>query len=663
MGKKVSKVITQSNSDLFEIKTADEENKYGIMTKELYQNERLGSKMNVQKDLLYHVLGDAVSKEDIRNVYIFDKKLLGQGHFGYVRRAKFICDASRCYAIKTIPIKTLYSDAYLLKRELEILRLMDHPNIIKFFDYYKDENYLHIVMENCSGGNLFAKLMNEKRFDEELARSISFQVIYAVSHLHDRGICHRDLRLENFFIMNRTHQHVVKLADFGLAKMFSSSELKSKVGAYHYIAPEIFEGTYTQAVDCWSVGVMIYMMLTGAPPFYGKTPNEVYSSIKGGSYSMSQPIWENISPGAKELVQALLTKDPTKRITISKALDHTWFSPLHLQYNELGSFHLKKDLLERFKGFNKISKVQKEVIKLMVIIFHDLDEIEKLKHVFFYLDDQNHGVLTVRELKDFFNRFGEAVSESDIETILKDLNLRFKNSITLSEFTAVTIEPFFVKDEKNIKAVYNRLRAQIPPAQFTLKPRDHNTMTIELPAALNLELPAHLKKEKLSTPGGSQIRDNMVTREYNANDDSDDEVEKTRSLVNPIEGERRVAGGGTVINLPLPVISYPVPKTPQNERSKLGEDQLKSRITPMNQTPKELAPSIARPVKQLWQKDRESEMTGRILGNGLAKFGLLIQAEDYTKMVKEVKRDQENERLDEEISYEEFAAAMTEIFN
>lgn len=482
MGTKTSKLIKETPiEEKFAVNEA-ETSKTDIKTKMQYQSEMASSGQNVEKNLLETILGDSASTEDIRNLYIFDKKKVGRGHFGSVRRAKFICDSKRNYCVKTIVLQNLSADMYLLKRELEILRLMDHPNIIKFFDFYHKEDsvtkynkvdakhykekteYLHFVMEHCSGGNLFEKLMREKGFDEDYTRLILFQIVYAVNHLHNRGICHRDLRLENFLIMSKSKQNIVKLADFGLAKMFSSSELKTKVGNYHYVAPEIFvlNGVYTPQVDAWSIGVMMYMMLTGEPPFQGSTPDSIFSSIKSGSYSTSQKVWDNVSPACKDLVKSLLETDPSKRIKVQDIMNHNWFNSVAAEYREIGSHNLKKDLLERFKSFSKMSKFQKEIVKLMVMVFHDYEEIEKLRYVFFFLDINCNGVLSVHDLKKFFNDFGEAVSEVDIEDLLKDLNLKFKNIITLTEFLAVTIEPFFIRDEKNIMAIYNRVRAQVP---------------------------------------------------------------------------------------------------------------------------------------------------------------------------------------------------------
>lgn len=501
----------------------------GIRTKQQYQTEMANSKQNVEQNMLDTILKESVSKEeDIRNLYIFDKKKLGRGHFGSVRRAKFICDSKRNYSVKTIVVSNLMGDMYLLKRELEILRLMDHPNIVKFFDLYervdrvkKDykkeggpvmevTNYLHLVMEHCSGGDLFTKLLRETRFDEDYTRTIMFQIAYAVNHLHHQGICHRDLRLENFSLLDKSHQNVVKLVDFGLAKMFSSSELKTKVGAYHYVAPEIFSGSYTPQVDAWSLGVMLYIMLTGEPPFHSSSPESIFASIKSGSYSMNQPVWNDISPAAKDLVKGLLEVDVNKRIKVEEVLANAWFNPIHREYRDIGNLHLKKDLLERFKSFKKMSKFQKEVVKLMVMIFYNYEEIVKLRYVFFYLDEKCTGVLGIQELKKFFNDYGEAVSETDIEDILKELNLKLKNCVTLTEFIAVTVEPFFIRDEKNIMTVYNRIRAQVPTVAESLDDPSSRMDNYSRPRAID---PAPVeKKDKPKRPPeltGSVLRNSM----------------------------------------------------------------------------------------------------------------------------------------------------------
>jgi calcium-dependent protein kinase len=500
MGQKTAKPLkdtpAEDTSEKFYVNEVEgAKSNTGMRTKFQYQREMANQKQNVEKNMLDTILRESVSDEDIRNLYIFDKKKLGRGHFGSVRRAKFICDSKRNYCVKSIVVSNLLGDMYLLKRELEILRLMDHPNIVRFFDIYekddevqkfnKKENqsvsestkYLHLVMEHCSGGDLLTKLLRETRFEEDYARVLMFQIAYAVNHLHHQGICHRDLRLENFILLDKSHQNVVKLVDFGLAKMFSSSELKTKVGAYHYVAPEIFSGSYTPEVDAWSLGVMLYMMLTGEPPFHSANPESIYSSIKSGGYSTSQPVWNSVSPAAKDLVKDLLEVDFAKRLKVEDVLQHAWFSPIHLEYRDIGKLYLKKDLLERFKSFKKMSVFQKEVVKLMIMIFYDHEEIDRLRYVFYYLDQKQAGVLDVHQLKMFFNDYGEAVSEADFEDILKELNLKFKNSVTLTEFIAVTVEPFFIRDEKNIMAVYNRIRAQVPtilPQLGDSKSRLHN---------------------------------------------------------------------------------------------------------------------------------------------------------------------------------------------
>lgn len=674
MGSKPQKAeAVQPSTDLFEIdETSEEGNRLGVKTKKSYQYEFNTSSQSVEPQLLDHVWGDNVSSEDIRNIYIFDEKILGKGHFGSVRRAKFICDSKRIYAVKTLPMSKLKGDLYLLKRELEILRLMDHPNVIRFFDfYYVKEQYIHLVMEYCAEGNLFEKLIKAKNFDEETTKTLMFQILSVVNHLHNRGICHRDLRLENFLVHRRVDSTTIKLADFGLAKMFSSSELKTRVGSYHYVAPEIMSDKYSQTVDCWSVGVMMYMMLTGEPPFYAKNPNDLLDKVRDGGYSLKQPMWEKISPAAKELLSQLLEVDPAKRLSPHKAIMHNWFSSLHLRNKELGDLYLKKDLLERFHAFKKMSKFQKEVVKLMVMIFADTEEVSRLKYFFYYLDTQCHGVLTVMELKNFFNNFGEAVSENDIEDILKTLNFKFDKTITLMEFQAVTVEPFFVRDTNNIRGAYDRIRAQVPPYQI-LSEEELKAIQAEEAKKMRAFEESQRQKNQDFSKHDRELQEKVI-EQFKSGLGVKPKHIGTKSqnfdVVTPAE-----EGAEGKADTPT---ARERSKYVENPNASAMRDDL-SRLAPSRQE----GPSNAGGLKQSEQmtraleqvalaavsngimstntNDRLPEMTGEILRDGLRKFGLRITAESFLQMLHDVKPNLE---LHSALTFEDFAEAMKRVYN
>jgi calcium-dependent protein kinase len=454
-----SKVGTATKEDYFAFAESESSSEREMMTQIEYQREMKKDKQ-ASKDILDTIWNAMKPTDDIRNVYIFDKKELGHGHFGSVRRAKLINFPLRNYAVKTICKKRLDGDIFLLKRELEISRMINHPNLVKFYEYYQDESFFHIVMELCQGGDLMSKLLMEKRFDEKYATKVAFQILYAVNHMHSQGVCHRNLCLQDILILNKEKPDEVRIIDFGLAKMFSSAELKTKVGSHHYIAPEVFGGVYDKSCDIWSIGVMIYTMVMGKPPFRGRTDREIHENIKKGNYSMTGEDWEQLSAPAKDLISKMLKVKAAERPTLLECMHHPWIHTTYLEIIKSGQAFLKKDLLERLKGFQKKSLFQREIIKLMIPLFDDAEEIQRLAIMFRFLDKQLTGTLSTEEIAIYFNDYGEAITVVDIEELFMKINVRFKNTLTLFEFISITIEPFFYRDEKNLKIAFQRLNAE-----------------------------------------------------------------------------------------------------------------------------------------------------------------------------------------------------------
>jgi calcium-dependent protein kinase len=178
----------------------------------------------------------------------------------------------------------------LLENEFEILKQVDHPNIIKFYEMYVDEKNYHLVTEFCGGGELFDHIIDRGSFSEKLASRIIKQVLSAIKHLHDRNICHRDLKPENILFESKSKEAQVKLIDFGLSKYFVERNntnangrgnrgnsilrerkgegiMRTKIGTPYYMAPEVLDGEYDQTCDMWSLGVITYCLLCGYPPF------------------------------------------------------------------------------------------------------------------------------------------------------------------------------------------------------------------------------------------------------------------------------------------------------------------------------------------------------------------------------------------------------------
>jgi Serine/threonine protein kinase len=180
----------------------------------------------------------------------------------------------------------------LLRREIDILREVDHPNIIKCYDIYEDTSHIYIIMEYCSGGELFTKITTQGSLNEIEARIYMRKMLMAVSHLHSLNIVHRDLKTENFLFDNKCATKELKLVDFGLSNKFGNrfEQMHSKVGTIYYVAPEVLAGNYDNKCDMWSLGVLMYTMLSGDLPFFDEQIAEVYRKLKSGTYFYSKKL-------------------------------------------------------------------------------------------------------------------------------------------------------------------------------------------------------------------------------------------------------------------------------------------------------------------------------------------------------------------------------------
>lgn len=198
-------------------------------------------------DMDFKFIEETYSTTDIWTVYKFEK-LIGGGHFGTVRIAHPISDPEKSYAVKSLLWETIWKEIKLLESELAILKSLDHPNIIKFHETFVDYWYVHIVMELCTGGELFDRIVEQQKFSEQKAAKLLVKILSAVKHLHKHGICHWDLKPENFLFLDKTEEAEIKIIDFGLSKKFDHAEMmgemKTIVGTPFYVAPEVLSGSY-----------------------------------------------------------------------------------------------------------------------------------------------------------------------------------------------------------------------------------------------------------------------------------------------------------------------------------------------------------------------------------------------------------------------------------
>jgi len=256
-----------------------------------------------------------------------DRGILGEGINGPVRMAVHR-ETGKEVAVKRISMINLSEQRkQMLMSEVRIFLQVQHPNIVQLHEVYEsdEDQAVLLVMELCTGRELFERLAKRQYYSELDAAHVTKQMIDACSYLHSHNICHRDLKLENWLYEDPSEDAKLKLCDFGFGQVVEPSvQLTATLGSLYYVAPEVLAGTYGLMCDMWSIGVIVYMLLSGTPPFDGKTDEEIISNVRKGKFHTSGRRWQRISEPAKHFVHSLLRKDPYERLSAAEALHHSW---------------------------------------------------------------------------------------------------------------------------------------------------------------------------------------------------------------------------------------------------------------------------------------------------------------------------------------------------
>ena len=330
-------------------------------------------------------------------------------------------------AVKYINIKDNPKLLNEAKREIAILKNLDHPNIEKIYEYYEKENdCINIVMELIDGQELFSKLMKINHFSEKQTAIIMYQIFSSIKYCHENGIIHRDIKAENILVQDSLNLFV-KIIDFGSCEILTKSKLTStyKVGSPSYIAPEVLNGEeYDYCCDIWSLGVLMYYLLSGNKPFTGNTEEEIYKAIKTNELKFKDVIWESISNEAKELIKSMLVKNKKKRINIDQALNSEWIiKSINKNAKELhDEQYLREHIVENIKKFKNINQLQLFALFYVLhnqIDFYKSEEIIKITKEFYYYDKDGDGRLSEDELYKMLTEGG--VSKEDLNHIINDV--------------------------------------------------------------------------------------------------------------------------------------------------------------------------------------------------------------------------------------------------
>ncbi|XP_024235955.1 calcium/calmodulin-dependent protein kinase type 1 isoform X1 [Oncorhynchus tshawytscha] len=283
---------------------------------------------------------------DVKENYDF-KEILGTGAFSEVVLAEEK-RTQKLVAIKCIPKKALEGKENSIENEIAVLHKLKHANIVSLEDIFESKTHLYLIMQLVSGGELFDRIVEKGFYTEKDASKLIQQILDAVKYLHDMGIVHRDLKPENLLYDSMEEDSKIMISDFGLSKIEGSGSVMSTAcGTPGYVAPEVLaQKPYSKAVDCWSIGVIAYILLCGYPPFYDENDAKLFEQILKADYEFDSPYWDDISDSAKDFIVHLMEKDPRIRYTCDQALQHPWIAgdtALDKNIHESVSAQIKKN--------------------------------------------------------------------------------------------------------------------------------------------------------------------------------------------------------------------------------------------------------------------------------------------------------------------------------
>ncbi|PSR98093.1 Calcium-dependent protein kinase [Actinidia chinensis var. chinensis] len=389
---------------------------------------------------------------NLKEFYSLGKKL-GQGQFGIT----FLClekATGKEFACKSIAKRKLLTedDVEDVRREIQIMHhLSGHPNVISIKGAYEDTVAVHVVMELCAGGELFDRIIQRGHYTERKAAELTRTIVGVVEACYSLGVMHRDLKPENFLFIDQNENSLLKTIDFGLSIFFKPGEkFNDVVGSPYYVAPEVLRKRYGPETDVWSAGVIVYILLSGVPPFWAETEQGIFEQVLHGDLDFSSDPWPSISEGAKDLVRRMLVRDPRKRLTAHEVLCHPWV--------QVGGVAPDKPLdsavLSRMKQFSAMNKLKKMALRVIAENLSE-EEIAGLKQMFKMIDADNSGQITFEELKAGLKRVGANLKDSEIYNLMQAADVDNNGTIDYGEFIAATLHLNKVQKEDHLFAAFS----------------------------------------------------------------------------------------------------------------------------------------------------------------------------------------------------------------
>ncbi|KAJ1703037.1 hypothetical protein LUZ63_002816 [Rhynchospora breviuscula] len=353
---------------------------------------------------------------NIRDLYLLGRKL-GQGQFG----TTYLCTEISTgidYACKSIAKRKLIAkeDVEDVRREIQIMHhLSGHKNVVQIKGAFEDQIYVHIVMELCQGGELFDRIIQRGHYSERKAAALTKIIVGVVEACHSLGVMHRDLKPENFLLSNKDDDLSLKAIDFGLSVFFKPGQIFSDVvGSPYYVAPEVLRKNYGPEADVWTAGVILYILLSGVPPFWAETQQGIFDAVLKGAIDFDSEPWPVISDSAKDLIRRMLNPRPAERLKAHEVLSHPWVCENGVAPDR----PLDPAVLSRLKHFSAMNKLKKMALRVIAESLSE-EEIAGLREMFTAMDTDNSGAITYDELKEGLRKYGSTLNDTEIHDLME----------------------------------------------------------------------------------------------------------------------------------------------------------------------------------------------------------------------------------------------------
>ena len=442
------------------------------------QTPKITEKANENKDIrirnstLQNGKNDKIiskNKSTLRDVYEI-KSELGEGGYGKV--FKVLHKKMQIYrAMKMISVNSKNEDEKT-DEEIELLRQLDHPNIVKLFEYFSEDDKYYLITEYCEGGDLNEKLIKkEKKLSELSAGYIMYQIFRALIYCHNtHHLIHRDIKPDNIVVFRTNNAdddlYDVKLIDFGISKIFKKKNNDNKVkGSPNYIAPEVLQyKIYDEKCDIWSCGVILYILVIGKNPFIGKTREETNNNIMRGAYTFPPGFIDKSSPEIRDLIQQCLKINPSERISAKKALEHNFFNLYQIKefFIHVTEAFLNKTI-NNIKKYDIKNSLQELTFTYLVHNYLNKDEISQIHRVFSKFNERNDGKLTKAELTKGLLKYlykgkkNRDAAEKEAKCIFDKLDGNKNGYIECEEFVRAGIDKKLLKNKKELEFTFEFL--------------------------------------------------------------------------------------------------------------------------------------------------------------------------------------------------------------